>query len=212
MSIHQGHLYIIQSEEGPVKIGISIKPKERIAALESTSGRRIVRTFISPKMECFEMLEDQLHSHFSEHRTVGEWFHISFKEAVRAARMFGAAVRPKEWATSEDYVQGALHRKRLFEFQQEGEHTAGEWNAFLAGLGPRANEQIEYADHLDNLLGAQIFKEMGESLLLLMQTEHALGITRTIPQQCFDQLKEIGEAIKDDMREAGMQVDPFWGS
>ena len=144
----QGHLYIIKSEEGPVKIGISIDPHNRIVKLSATSGRGIVRKFVSPIVPHSANIERALHDTFSASRTYGEWFDVDFDEAVRAAHHLGARLFPNEWKQSTDYAEGAIHRDRMRLFAKTS-RTALEWDAFFAGMGDLAKEQAELADDVD---------------------------------------------------------------
>lgn len=212
MSTDLGYVYVIQAEEGPVKIGISIHPDDRINAIESASGRHIVRTFISPLMEGYAQLEKNLHKHFASSRTRGEWFNIDFAAAVRAAHTLGAAMMPQEWTTTADYVQGAAHRQRMFGFHARGPHSAEAWTAFLDGMGDEAQRQIDYADQVDVILGSRVMARLDEIFVSLAESSKIIGLPIQVPDNVLKMLNDIQLSLHDDMREAGMQVEPFWGS
>ena len=65
------HLYVIQSEDGPIKIGRSVNPKARVASLQtaSPSRLRLVRLYPSEGHR-----ERSLHRTFSPLHVRGEWF------------------------------------------------------------------------------------------------------------------------------------------
>lgn len=68
-----GWVYFIGAEsgEGPIKIGFSARPQERLNQLQTGSGHRLV---IIGTFEASEEVEIELHSQFAEHRLHGEWF------------------------------------------------------------------------------------------------------------------------------------------
>lgn len=144
----KGRLYIIKSEEGPVKIGISIDPEGRIKKLSATSGRAIMSVFISPAVPDSDKLEDAMHRHFHASRSVGEWFDIDFQDAVRAAHHLGARQFPNHWRQSSEYMQGTIHRDRMRKFAQ-AERSLAEWDAFFAGMGDAARSLADMVDDVD---------------------------------------------------------------
>lgn len=199
----KGHLYIIQSEEGPVKIGISIDPKQRIIAISNTSGRQIVRQFISPPIPAYGTLEDELHRHFKDRRTVGEWFNITFDEAVRSAHLLGGRKYPHHWTVSDAYLRGQIAVKRMRAFSNPS-RTKAEWDAFLAGMGEEALEHIAYAEQLDNEMMLQDFAHLQNLTESMMVNDVTLGIQRRVPAAAWDMLHELRKQMDDDLGEAGI--------
>lgn len=83
-----GYVYVVQGDDdGPVKIGISDDPKRRFRQIQNSSGRSLVRTWVSHLIAYPRSMEAQLHRKFSEHRLPGEWFNVEFDQAVHEARM-----------------------------------------------------------------------------------------------------------------------------
>lgn len=86
------HVYIIENELGLIKIGFANNPAKRFKSIESASGFQIVKQFISfPSVQSPD-IEHALHRKFAEHRKTGEWFSMSFDDAVAALK----ALQPDE--------------------------------------------------------------------------------------------------------------------
>lgn len=77
-----GYVYIIENENGRVKIGKSTNPKSRVMNIRSQSGYNIVNSHFSPPLYQYSELESYLHDTFKERRVIGEWFDISYKTVV----------------------------------------------------------------------------------------------------------------------------------
>jgi hypothetical protein len=77
-------VYLISDQEtGLFKIGVSVDVNNRIAALINGSGRNLL---LLKSWNCkiyASVIERALHQKFIEHRTRGEWFHLT-KDAVQA--------------------------------------------------------------------------------------------------------------------------------
>lgn len=195
-----GYLYIIKSEDGPVKIGISIKPEKRICDIETSSGRTIVQTFISPRIPGYYQVEQTLHAKFKDQRIRGEWFNISFRDAVLAANQLGARSFPHEWRQTEDYLQGASHRDRIRQFAAEP-RSAEDWSAFNLGMGTVALAQAELADDVD----------MQASLIGMAQLQLIVdaGIANPIMQKAANAIMadchNLRAELDADMASAGLK-------
>ena len=85
------YLYLVKSELGFTKIGITAEPKKRIKVLMSQSGMNIdvVRMFLSePEIDtCVKLTERYLHNHFKEKRVKGEWFNLSNYQVAKAIKL-----------------------------------------------------------------------------------------------------------------------------
>lgn len=77
---YQGFIYIIQNQNGLVKIGSSIFPEQRITFLENQGGFKSVNNFISGPFWGHEEIEKSLHKLFDSGRIIGEWFAIPFDD------------------------------------------------------------------------------------------------------------------------------------
>lgn len=193
-----GHLYIIKAEDGAVKIGISTKPDGRIDTIEAMSGRPIVRKFVSPAMPDYDMLEKVMHVHFAKYRIAGEWFGIDFDAAVLEAHRLGAIRHPDHWNKSVDYVQGAMHRKRLEAFTAV-ERTDVEIQAFLYGMGDVARSQVEYAEYLDAEAMCKSIGRLEQAMHDTVLFEAELGIRHQQHPETLAALAEIASQMKQDM-------------
>lgn len=81
-----GYVYIIEDELGRIKIGATIRPHQRIRAIETSTGLEVVQLSMCGPISDYLGLERRLHQHFKHQRIMGEWFTTPFEEAcaVRA--------------------------------------------------------------------------------------------------------------------------------
>jgi hypothetical protein len=77
--IHGKYVYIVESEAGFVKIGVSSNPSRRIKELRTASPEMLELLDCAPKTRP-EYVEEELHSMFSSGRKHGEWFNLKNKE------------------------------------------------------------------------------------------------------------------------------------
>lgn len=82
------YVYVIEFEgSGLVKIGSSANPRARVVDLANKHSVGWPRRVFISRHECMTMLnEKNLHRLFAPRRLVGEFFMVSFDEAVSAAR------------------------------------------------------------------------------------------------------------------------------
>ena len=85
-SLKNKYLYVLEFTNGTVKIGITKEKGRRMKAISSASGMDIVRSFFTEKIDNVQNLETELHRHFSDARLNGEFFDISFEEAVEEVK------------------------------------------------------------------------------------------------------------------------------
>lgn len=81
---HTGFVYVFASDNKLTKIGITKSPSRRITHICTASGFSMLRCAISLEHVNYKKNEEQLFSLFSEKRTYGEWFSITFDEGVSA--------------------------------------------------------------------------------------------------------------------------------
>ncbi len=124
------HLYVFQADDGPVKIGISENPVKRARELELSMGRAITRRFVSGSIADPRTVEIALHRHFVGRRAVGEWFLVSFGEAVSAAQALLAPIETLDGARSAEVTRAAELAGRYAALKASG--IGGE--AALAGF------------------------------------------------------------------------------
>ena len=79
-----GYVYIIETEDGNIKIGKSKAPSKRINSIESSLNIKICKTFVSYKHENFSETEVRLHEKYRMKRISGEWFSVDFEEAKKS--------------------------------------------------------------------------------------------------------------------------------
>jgi len=78
-------VYIVQFDNGNLKIGFSSNPTKRLRTLETQSGNLIAKRLLlkfNSKKEALNQ-EKKLHQQFSEFRTHGEYFNIDFDEVAK---------------------------------------------------------------------------------------------------------------------------------
>lgn len=81
-SLKNKYLYVLEFSNKTVKIGITKEKEKRMKAISSASGMDITRSYFTGKIDNVQNLETELHRHFKGKRLNGEFFDISFDEAV----------------------------------------------------------------------------------------------------------------------------------
>ena len=114
---YQGFLYIIQNQNGLVKIGSSVFPEQRIAYLENQGGFKSVNKYISDPIWGHENIEKELHKIFHSDRIIGEWFSTPFDDIKKK-------IQENDWLsektkTNVDKKQRPLNIKRVVLFKKE---------------------------------------------------------------------------------------------
>jgi len=75
-------VYIIGSESGPIKIGISDKPEKRVKQLQTGNPNKLSLIHTEEiEDNLAESIELEIHKNLKLKKTVGEWFNISITEA-----------------------------------------------------------------------------------------------------------------------------------
>lgn len=77
-------VYILKSENGLVKIGISKNVNKRIRNLENSSGYSITDFYSTKMISNSNEIENSLHKKFKANRKCGEWFDIEFEKTIIA--------------------------------------------------------------------------------------------------------------------------------
>ena len=96
-----GYVYVIENENHKVKIGRSINPEKRIKHIEKISGYKVVNIYVTPCLHQYIQLETFLHGHFATNRSIGEWFNISYHDAVS----YVSALKFDEWNIEPPYKE-----------------------------------------------------------------------------------------------------------
>jgi len=76
-----GHVYVVEYDNGLVKIGKTMNPDQRIKALRTMSSANVVRHFMSEVTMDPHRIESMAHRHFKAFRKHGEFFGISMVDA-----------------------------------------------------------------------------------------------------------------------------------
>jgi predicted GIY-YIG superfamily endonuclease len=79
-------VYVIENQKGEVKIGVSNNVEVRIKAIQNQTGYKIVSTYFTDI--CFNPfdVEKEIQNAFEEQKVFGEWFLVSFKNAVKETK------------------------------------------------------------------------------------------------------------------------------
>lgn len=80
------HVYVVERGENDVKIGVSTHPEQRIRTIETQGGFEAKRHFIGESVSNGYRVESLVHFKLAEHRKIGEWFCVSFQDAVSVVR------------------------------------------------------------------------------------------------------------------------------
>lgn len=91
-----GHVYVMRSASGPIKIGRSAIPHERLKTIQSSNAAAIELCHISEERADAASIENVAHRLLETKRLAGEWFDVSVYEAVAAIE---AAIRQVESST-----------------------------------------------------------------------------------------------------------------
>jgi hypothetical protein len=78
--MQEGYVYLIEREDGCVKIGVSVNPKKRIQALSLQGGFVPKNTNIYGPMPNYQEIEAELHNEFKDYHYIGEWFQVSISQ------------------------------------------------------------------------------------------------------------------------------------
>ena len=84
-NLQKAFVYIVQFDNGNLKIGFSSNPTKRLRTLETQSGNLIIKRLLlefNLKQEALAQ-EKKLHQQFAEFRTYGEYFNIDFDEVAK---------------------------------------------------------------------------------------------------------------------------------
>lgn len=90
------YLYVVAvaGDSGPVKIGISRDPENRLNGLQTASPLLLysVHTFKFPQRDIATYIEANIHQHLADRRGIGEWFNIAPIEALFEVVQFICAI------------------------------------------------------------------------------------------------------------------------
>jgi len=89
----QAFVYVIGSEDGPQKIGMSANPASRLRGLQTSSPHRL-KLLAAVDVPATDAVAVERHAHaaLSLHHLLGEWFRVTPDQAVTAVQEAAAAV------------------------------------------------------------------------------------------------------------------------
>lgn len=180
-----GHVYIIRSDEGPVKIGISIHPEKRIRSIGLASGRSIVQAFVSPEIPNPQQIEVLLFERFAAKRMVGEWFSIDFDEAVNEANNIGLKNAGEEWVDKDRYLRGKTALDRRNAFYDKG-RTQAEIEAFEFGFSLCAAD-ADYAGWCDVMVSAIAIQTLHDQTMVAIDIHSQSWLKRRFREILLEQ-------------------------
>lgn len=104
MNRRQGKVYVLENENGLVKVGTSINPSSRKSTIESVSGYKINRHFETQCCWNSYEIESLVHKTLGDKRKQGEWFNCTFEEAESAiTAIFAISAITEHNAPEPDY-------------------------------------------------------------------------------------------------------------
>ena len=81
-------LYVVEFEDGNVKIGVSKNPKKRLGIIENNSGRKIKNFYISKKIENSFNVETKLKKELKQYNLNGEFYNLKYTKVLKLAKEF----------------------------------------------------------------------------------------------------------------------------
>ena len=81
-------VYVIEREDGLIKIGIASKPDKRVKTLSLQGGFNIVKQHFTEQCADARTIENALHKAFADNKVKSEWFNASFDDVVEASSKF----------------------------------------------------------------------------------------------------------------------------
>lgn len=81
----KGYVYAIQNGN-IVKIGRSLRPEQRLKTIQTQGGFTTQTIFISKASSLYSKVEARCHEKLKRNRVFGEWFNLSFSDAVECIK------------------------------------------------------------------------------------------------------------------------------
>lgn len=81
--VQMKHIYVVENERGAVKIGISQDVSNRIKVLSKQGGFKPINVYHTKMCSNGYEIENKIHKKLEPYRIDGEWFKLSFNEAVK---------------------------------------------------------------------------------------------------------------------------------
>lgn len=96
-------LYIIENNEGDVKIGVGGNPEQRKKAIQSQTGYKITRMYETE--DCYNPYEikKKILQKYEKRNLFGEWFAVGFDEMVSTLKKLFAEMAELEDKAPQEY-------------------------------------------------------------------------------------------------------------
>jgi hypothetical protein len=78
-------VYVIEKATNQVKVGVTTKISDRLEMIERTGGFHISRKRMFGPFQNGYQIESEIHRHICSQQIIGEWFSVSFEQAVSVA-------------------------------------------------------------------------------------------------------------------------------
>ena len=159
-----GYVYVIENENHKVKIGRSIDPEKRIKHIEKISGYKVVNIYVTPCLHQYIQLETFLHGHFATNRSIGEWFNISYYDAVS----YVSSLKFDEWNIEPPYKEPPDYDRLIRQMI----------------LGPLLKTINEPKQETENIIESKIYK-------LSKLIDRKESITKKYIESLYDQIDTL---------------------
>jgi len=139
-----GVVYILELDNGLVKIGCSTQPAKRIRDLEKTirvlGNLKIIRIVVSNECTNYYEVESQLHKNFENSRVEGEWFKVDIYNVIEAlGEIVLLSYNPKVTIGSDEIVTREFKGKAIRQ-RADGYFEA---TTMCKATGKRFNKYLE---------------------------------------------------------------------
>lgn len=192
-------IYIMKSNDGKVKIGVSKCPNKRKKNLESLLNIQILEKYETELCSNSYQIESIMHKYFSDYRIYGEWFSCEYEVAVSVlANKFKEMAEFKKHTTEGTILDSFMEDINCVISSNEKyvkllEHSVEKLSEILV-LREEENEKLfQISEHLLNCLYSDCLKEDNEEKSI--QNIYAT-ITKKSESLNDDELADIEEHIE----------------
>ena len=138
-----GFVYVIQTDDGRVKIGRSINPEKRIKSIEWKVKRKVTQSYVSPDFGNYGDIENALLKKFRDEDSEGEWVAHAFDDVVFSAESLVIEIGSNDFPSKTSII-----------LKIDSEL----WKQFI---GLAALKKKDRQDLLEEAIKAKILKEAG---------------------------------------------------
>lgn len=206
------YVYIIKSEYGPVKIGITNNVDSRLASLQTATPVPLVleHSFQAKNARAASKVEQRAHSKLSEFRLTGEWFSCSVDEATLAvaeafdhfsASYFGVGTSSGEEVSlsprTEALLERVCSRHGIDKATAIEEAMEAYWSDSIKGLRAKtSNVKRKSSDVRSSILAALLDSKTRSLPLSVLLRKRGVWKNREEAESQIDDLANGGFIIK----------------